>query len=257
MTQTERINYLITYLLNEKEEYKNIIIPTNLTEKKHLLRSLINVRLPLPISENFLNVQNEYLKERNAQIGTTSITDLKPIQTGLYLWQGDITTLSVDAIVNAANSQLLGCFVPCHKCIDNAIHTYAGVQLRLKCAQIMSKQKESEPIGKAKITKGYNLPCRYILHTVGPIISTTVTKTDCEQLASCYHSCLELAKSYKLQNIAFCCISTGEFHFPNKLAAEIAIQTVRTWQQKNPNKLEVIFNVFKNQDYEIYKQLLR
>ena len=195
-------------------------------------------------------------RERLAEGGVTEPENLTPVQPGIYLWQGDITTLAADAIVNAANSRMLGCFVPCHGCIDNAIHTYAGTQLRMECARIMAGQRKEEATGKAKITKAYNLPCRYVLHTVGPIIYGTVTKTDCELLAGCYRSCLELAASYGLQSVAFCCISTGEFHFPNELAAEIAIQTVRTWQQQNSYRIEVIFNVFKDSDYEIYKRLL-
>ena len=178
------------------------------------------------------------------------------IQNGIYLWQGDITRLCVDAIVNAANSAMLGCFVPCHGCIDNAIHSAAGVKLRLECSHIMENQKTKEPIGKAKITKAYNLPCRYVLHTVGPIICGPVTKQDCDQLSNCYRSCLELAATYQLKSIAFCCISTGEFHFPNQKAAEIAIQTVQDYQKKKQDGLEVIFNVFKDNDYKIYKQLL-
>ena len=201
-------------------------------------------------------MQDAYLQERLAERGVTEPENLTPVQPGIYLWQGDITTLAADAIVNAANSRMLGCFVPCHGCIDNAIHTYAGTQLRMECARIMAGQRKEEATGKAKITKAYNLPCRYVLHTVGPIIYGTVTKTDCELLAGCYRSCLELAASYGLQSVAFCCISTGEFHFPNELAAEIAIQTVRTWQQQNSYRIEVIFNVFKDSDYEIYKRLL-
>ena len=172
------------------------------------------------------------------------------------MWQGDITRLSVDAIVNAANSAMLGCFVPCHGCIDNAIHSAAGVELRLECYRIMEKQKTEEPTGKAKITKAYNLPCRYVLHTVGPIIYGDVTEKDCDLLSECYRSCLELAAAYQLKTIAFCCISTGEFHFPNEKAAAIAIQTVQDYQRKNQNGLEVVFNVFKDSDYQIYKQLL-
>lgn len=217
---------------------------------------MINLRPPVSISADFLKVQDAYLEERLAQRGVVSLKDLAPLQPGLFLWQGDITTLAADAIVNAANSQLLGCFVPCHNCIDNAIHTYAGVQLRLECAHIMAGQKEAEPTGNAKITKAYCLPCRYVLHTVGPIIHGTVTKTDRELLSSCYRSCLELAATNGLHSVAFCCISTGEFCFPNKLAAEIAIQTVQTWQQENPGKIEVIFNVFKDNDYAIYQRLL-
>lgn len=256
ITQGQRLDFLIRCLLNENEEYKNIEIPAGQPDKRRLLRSLMNVRPPVPASEEFLKVQDAYLQERLAERGVTEPENLTPVQPGIYLWQGDITTLAADAIVNAANSRILGCFVPCHGCIDNAIHTYAGIQLRMECARIMAGQRKEEATGKAKITKAYNLPCRYVLHTVGPIIYGTVTKTDCELLAGCYRSCLKLAAAYGLKSVAFCCISTGEFHFPNELAAEIAIQTVRTWQQQNSNRIEVIFNVFKDSDYEIYKRLL-
>lgn len=257
MTQNERLDYLLRYLLAEHKEYANIRVPDDLLEKRKLLRSLMNVRPPVPASAEFLAVQDAYLQERLSERGVTRFHDLKPAQPGLYLWQGDITMLAADAIVNAANSQLLGCFVPCHGCIDNAIHTYAGVQLRLECAEIMRRQGCEEEAGHAKITKGYNLPCRYVLHTVGPIIYGAVTKADRKLLADCYRSCLELAAENGLASVAFCCISTGEFHFPNELAAEIALQTVREWQRKNPDKTEVIFNVFKDSDYEIYRRLLR
>lgn len=257
MTQNERLDFLLHYLIKERKEYENIRVPDSHSEKQRYLRSLMNVRPPLPVSAEFLSVQDAYLSERLVERGVTRFQDLTPVQPGLYLWRGDITTLAADTIVNAANSGMLGCFVPCHGCIDNAIHTYAGVQLRLECARIMAGQKEEEPTGKAKITNAYNLPCRYVLHTVGPIIHGAVTRTDRELLAGCYRSCLELAAAYGLKSIAFCCISTGEFHFPNELAAQIAIQTVREWQQKNPDKIEVIFNVFKDSDYEIYKRLLR
>lgn len=256
-TQEQRLDFLIRCLLNEKEEYRDIEVPADKREKQRLLRSLMNVRPPVPASDEFLKVQDAYLQERLEDRGVTKLEDLTPVQPGLYLWQGDITTLAVDAIVNAANSQMLGCFVPCHGCIDNAIHTYAGVQLRLECAKLMTAQGKEEPTGKAKITKAYNLPCRYVLHTVGPIIYGAVTKTDQELLTGCYRSCLDLATAHGLQSVAFCCISTGEFHFPGKLAAEISIQTVKTWQQQNPNQIEVIFNVFKDSDYKIYKRLLR
>lgn len=257
MTQVERLDYLMHYLLNEEEQYQDIQIPKDITNKQKLLRSLMNVRLPLVIDEEFLRVQDEYLKERIKEKGITKLQELKQSQNGIYLWQGDITTLEVDAIVNAANAQMLGCFVPCHGCIDNAIHTYAGIQLRLECAKIMEAQGHEEPTGQAKITNAYNLPCNSILHTVGPIIHGDVTKKDQEALASCYRSCLELAKDNGIKSIAFCCISTGEFHFPNQPAAQIAIETVKTWQKENPEKIEVIFNVFKDQDYRIYKQLLQ
>lgn len=257
MTQEERLDYLLKYLLSERKEYADIRVPDKLSEKRRLLRSLMNVRPPAPIREDFLKVQDAYLTKRHAERGITKLEELSQVQHGLYLWQGDITTLCVDAIVNAANSQMLGCFVPCHGCIDNAIHTYAGVQLRLECAEIMHRQGHEEETGQAKLTKAYNLPCRYVLHTVGPIIHGTVTEQDKKLMADCYRSCLDLAAENGLHSIAFCCISTGEFHFPNELAAEIAIQTVSEWQQKHPDRIEVIFNVFKDSDYEIYKRLLR
>lgn len=255
MAQNERLDFLIHYLLNERREYRDIRMPDTLSDKRRLLRNLMNVRPPAPASEEFLKVQDAYLSERLAERGVTKLHDLTPVQPGIYLWQGDITTLAVDAIVNAANSRMLGCFAPCHGCIDNAIHTYAGIQLRLECSHIMAGH--GEPTGTAKITKAYNLPCRYVLHTVGPIICGAVTRADRELLTSCYRSCLELAADTSLCSVAFCCISTGEFHFPNEMAAEIAIRTVKEWQQHNPDKIKVIFNVFKDSDHDIYQRLLR
>ena len=247
---------MIRCLLAERKEYQDIGVPSKLPDKRRLLRSLMNVRPPAPVSKEFLRAQDAYLQERLVQRGVTRLQDLTPVRPGLYLWQGDITTLAVDAIVNAANSGMTGCYIPCHGCIDNAIHTYAGIQLRLECARIMAGQRGEEPVGQAKITKAYNLPCRYVLHTVGPMIEGAVTKTDREQLSSCYRSCLDLAAANGLHSVAFCCISTGEFHFPNELAAQIAIETVRDWQRQNPDKIEVIFNVFKDSDRELYKRLL-
>lgn len=170
--------------------------------------------MPLPVSDDFLAVQDGYLREETRQKGTTSLADLQSIEPDIYLWQGDITTLACDAIVNAANSEMLGCFCPCHGCIDNAIHTFAGVQLRLKCAEIMKKQGHKEETGKAKITPAYNLPCKYVLHTVGPIVRKSLTRQDCDLLASCYRSCLELAEQNGIQSIAFCCIQRENFIFP-------------------------------------------
>ena len=256
MTQTERLTFLINYLLNENDKLKTIDIPADNMARKQLLRSLMNIRLPKPASREFLVVQDAYLQEECTRKGIISLSDISRTQPGIYLWQGDITRLSVDAIVNAANSAMLGCFVPCHGCIDNAIHSAAGVELRLECSRIMEKQKAEEPTGKAKITKAYNLPCRYVLHTVGPIIRGAVTERDCKLLSDCYRSCLELTAAYQLNSVAFCCISTGEFHFPNEKAAEIAIQTVRNYQKRHQNSPEVVFNVFKDYDYEIYKRLL-
>ena len=256
MTQAEKRKYLITELLKESPEYEKIVIPTDETEQKKLLRSLFNIRMPLPISDGFLAVQDGYLREETRQKGITNFDDSEPIQPDIYLWQGDITTLRCDAIVNAANSQLLGCFCPCHGCIDNAIHTFAGIQLRLKCAELMKKQGHKEETGRAKITPAYNLPCKYVLHTVGPIVGGRLTRHDCDLLDSCYRSCLELAEQNEIKSIAFCCISTGEFHFPNDKAARIAVQTVKDFKKNSHSRIKVIFNVFKDTDYEIYRELL-
>ncbi len=227
MTQDERRITLIKYILDEQPRYRKIYVPNNESEQKKLLRSLMNICQPQYISADFLKIQDEYLQTVSAEKGITDIADLKEIERNIYLWKSDITTLKCTAIVNAVNSGMMGCYCPCHGCIDNAIHTFAGVQLRLECAEVMNKQGYNEPTGKAKITKADNLSCKYILHTVGPIIHGTVTKKDERLLASCYLSCLELAEQNRIDSIAFCCISTGEFHFPNERAAEIAIQTVR------------------------------
>lgn len=252
MTQQERREFLIAHLLREEKRYREILIPSDELEQLQLLRALMNVRPPREIGKEFLEVQDLYLREETRIKGITDIRDLTPIQDNLYLWQGDITTLRCDAIVNAANSGMTGCYYPNHRCIDNCIHTFAGIQLRLDCAEIMAGQGYPEPTGKAKITKAYNLPCKYVLHTVGPIIRDRVRKEDEQLLASCYRSCLELAERNGLESIAFCCISTGEFHFPNQRAAEIAVETVRAYQ----GKIKVIFNVFKSKDREIYERLL-
>ena len=256
MTQQQRQAFLIRHLLDEQPRYRGMGIPQDNGEQKRLLRSLMNVRMPGAIDEAFLSVQDEYLREEISARGITELTDLSPIAQGIYLWQGDITTLRCDAIVNAANSGMTGCYAPCHGCIDNCIHTYAGMQLRLACAALMDAQGHEEATGGAKITPAYNLPCKYVLHTVGPIITGPVTPRDQELLASCYRSCLELAEKNGIRSIAFCCISTGEFHFPNELAASIAIETVRTYKTKTNSPMEVIFNVFKDADYQIYRELL-
>lgn len=253
MTQSEKRLFLIKELLSEQSQYRDMQIPQSEAEQRRLLRSLMNVRHPKAIGDDFLTVQDEYLQSLTARKGITDIADIEQIGEGIYLWQGDITTLRCDAIVNAANSGMTGCYCPCHGCIDNAIHTYAGIQLRLECAEIMERQGYAEPTGKAKITKAYNLPCKYVLHTVGPIINGKLTKEDEELLASCYRSCLEIARENGVKSVAFCCISTGEFHFPNDRAAEIAVETVRDCK----GDIEVIFNVFKDVDYEIYRRLLR
>ena len=252
MTQSQRREYLISALLKEDPRYRKMGIPVDAREQTYLLRSLMNVRMPKAIDASILTIQDEYLQAETNAKGITDIDNLTPIQDNLYLWQGDITTLRCDAIVNAANSGMTGCYYPNHRCIDNCIHSFAGIQLRLDCAEIMEKQGYPEPTGRAKITKAYNLPCKHVLHTVGPIIQGRVRKEDEELLASCYRSCLELAEENGLESVAFCCISTGEFHFPNQRAAEIAVHAVRDY----PGKIKVIFNVFKDMDYQIYQRLL-
>lgn len=256
MTQTERRIYLIKELLSEQPRYAEMEIPENEQEQKYLLRSLFNIRMPKAASEEFLKIQDEYLKYETEKKGITELNELQPIQDNLYLRKGDITTLRCDAIVNAANSQMLGCFCPNHGCIDNAIHTFAGVQLRLSCAKLMKRQGREEETGKAKITPAFNLPCRYVIHTVGPIVRGRLTKNDEKMLASCYRSCLESAEQNGLKSIAFCCISTGEFRFPNDKAAEIAVRTVKEYTEQTNSRIEVIFNVFKELDYNIYRELL-
>jgi O-acetyl-ADP-ribose deacetylase (regulator of RNase III) len=257
MNQTEKRLYLIQTLLQERKQDLSVAIPPDALSQKRLLRSLLNVRPPMKIGADFLAVQDDYLSQEIRQKGITYLSDLTPIQKGIYLWQGDITTLACDAIVNAANSQMLGCFCPCHGCIDNAIHTFSGIQLRLACAELMEKQGREEETGQAKITPAFNLPSRYVLHTVGPIVQGELTQKEEDSLASCYRSCLELADENGLKSVAFCCISTGEFHFPREKAAKIAIQTVQDFQRKTQNRIEVIFNVFQDRDYTLYQKWLR
>ena len=257
MNQNERRIFLIQELLKENKRYEDMEIPQDFEEQRALLRALMNVRIAKNIDDEFIKVQDEYLKEEIKRKGIVDIDDLKPIKDGIYLWQGDITTLRCDVIVNAANSGMTGCYVPNHRCIDNCIHSFAGVQLRLECDEIMTKQGYSEPTGQAKITNSYNLPCKYIIHTVGPIINGKLTSEDCDLLESCYKSCLELAAKNNLDSIAFCCISTGEFHFPNDKAAQIAVKTVEEFMKKETGLKKVIFNVFKDMDKEIYRKLLK
>ena len=257
MTHEEQRVYLIQELLAE-ERYKNISIPVDEKEQKDLLRSLMNVRMPKPLSQDFFKIQDKYLQTERDMRGIIESEELPSIpgDPRMVLWQGDITTLKVDAIVNAANSALLGCFRPLHTCIDNIVHSRSGIQLRLFCYDMMSKQGHEEPAGQAKITPAFNLPSKYILHTVGPVIGGAVRKQDCEALTSCYRSCLELAVKNNCQSIAFCCISTGEFYFPNEKAAEIAIQTVTSFLNTRKENIRVIFNVFKDIDLQIYQNFL-
>lgn len=263
MTQDERLDYLLKVLSKEQSVYvdRNMRIQ----DRRKALRSLMNMRMPRPISEEFLHIQDEFLKQETLEKGVVSIEEIPtiaqkygsvhPFTERISIWQGDITRLAADAIVNAANAQMLGCFVPCHGCIDNAIHSAAGIQLRRECAELMRRQGHEEGTGRVKITNAYNLPCKYVLHTVGPIVTGALTGEHCRQLASCYQSCLEAAEEMKLETVAFCCISTGEFCFPNDRAAEIAVETVSDFLGKSRLK-RVIFNVFKEIDLQIYEEKL-
>ena len=255
MNQTERRQFLIRALLDEQPRYRSTEIPADEKGQRDLLRALMNVRQPAPISDEYRAVERAYLQQVTTEKGIVSLCDLTPVDGDLYLWQGDITRLAVDAIVNAANSALLGCFQPLHYCIDNAIHTFAGLDLRNCCNEIMLHQGHPEPTGQAKITPGFNLPCKYVLHTVGPIVSGRLTDEHCALLASCYRACLTLAAENGCQSVAFCCISTGVFGFPQEEAARIAVRTVKDFLQTHKN-MQVLFNVFKDRDLELYRDLL-
>ena len=257
MTQEERRVYLIKKLISEHPRYADIQIPTDSDEQKRLLRSLMNVRLAAPVDKEFLQIQDEYLQLANEEKGIVHIEDMTEAEPDLYIWKGDITRLGVGAIVNAANSGMTGCYQPCHNCIDNCIHTFAGIELRNFCEDMMQEQGYEEPTGQAKLTPAYNLPCDYVIHTVGPIVRGKLTHRDEDLLKSCYEACLKLADQNGIKSIAFCCISTGVFCFPNQRAAEIAVQTVRDYKRQNDSDIKVIFNVFKDEDERIYNELLR
>ena len=260
MNQEERRLYLIRALQREMPQYGKVRIPESGEGQWRLLRSLFNARPPYPASPEFLDIQDEYLGEMIRERGITDGDSLPPAASDprLVLWQGDITSLRCDAIVNAANSALLGCWQPCHSCIDNIIHSFAGVQLRIKCSELMEAQGHEEETGKAKITPAYNLPSKFVLHTVGPIILGELEEEDCRLLADCYRSCLSLAAENGLRSVAFCCISTGVFRFPPERAAEIAVKTVKAFLDHSETSLKrVIFNVFKDRDWEIYSNILK
>ncbi|MBQ9444412.1 MAG: protein-ADP-ribose hydrolase [Lachnospiraceae bacterium] len=270
-TQEERLDYLVEEFKADSDEYKDLNIPDNREEKRRILRSLMNVRMPKEISSEILKVQDEYLSERAVEKGIVNLPDIPVIRDGLSIWQGDITRLSVDAIVNAANSQMLGCFVPMHTCIDNCIHTFAGVQLRAECNRQMNELRirygrdYEQPTAVPMLTDAYNLPAKKVVHIVGPIVSQgtsfasqyKLTPGLEKDLADCYKNTLDMCADNGLKSVAFCCISTGVFHFPNKRAAEIAVETVSEWLRSNPGKVErVIFNVFKDEDKTIYEKLI-
>lgn len=265
----EKLDYLIEYLLKENTKVNIDKIPTNINDKKNLYRSLCNIREPKPISKEYLEIEKEYLQEELKKKNLTKVEDIMPIvktikessfenKDKICLWQGDITTLQIDSIVNAANSQGLGCFVPCHKCIDNQINTFAGISLRLECNKIMKEKDYFLHTGNAFITKGYNLPAKYVIHTVGPIIYNEVTEKEELQLVNCYTSSLELAIKNGVRTIAFPCISTGEFKFPKEEACKLAILTVENFLEEYREDFDkIVFNVYGEEDYKIYERNLK
>lgn len=261
--QEERLNFLLEALIADSGRYRSIDIPEDNNEKETLLRSLMNVRLPKPLPDEVKKVQDEYLTYCTKKKGIVKLPDIPVRKEKLSIWQGDITRLEVDAIVNAANSRMLGCFVPLHACIDNQIHTYSGLQLREECHSRMEKLREKngsdyeQPTAIPMLTEAYNLPARKVIHIVGPIVSEALTADLEQSLADCYTNILDMCLENNLKSVAFCCISTGVFHFPNKRAAEIAVETVEKWLLLHPDSMErVIFNVFKDEDKSYYEELL-
>ena len=260
--QRERLDYLAKEFAKESEDYKDIAIPEDTEGKQRVLRSLMNIRLPKAINDEVLKVQDEYLRERANEVGIVDISDIPEVNKGISIWQGDITRLAVDAIVNAANSQMLGCFVPMHTCIDNCIHTFAGIQLRLECDRQMKLLRNKygkdyeQPTAIPMLTDAYNLPAKKVIHIVGPIVNGMLTAKHEKDLADCYKNTLDMCRENGLRTVAFCCISTGVFCFPNRRAAEIAVKTVKEWLLENEGQIDrVIFNVFKDEDREIYEAI--
>lgn len=272
MNQEERLNYLIEEFKKESIRYKNIRVGNSMQEKQTILRSLMNIRMPGEMDEEILNVEDQYLQERVKEKGIVCLDEISTIkQLGschkhggvISIWQGDITRLKVDAIVNAANSQMLGCFIPMHTCIDNCIHTFAGIQLRNECNRQMNLKRKrfgedyQQPVAEPMLTDGYNLPCEKIIHVVGPAVEGRLTDEHEKQLANCYLNVLDMCRDNGLRSVAFCCISTGVFNFPNEKAAEIAVDTVTRWLDDNPETMDrVVFNVFKDMDRYLYEREL-
>ncbi len=263
LSQDQRLDYLVEAFKADSNRYKSISTPSDTQGKQRLLRSLMNIRRPKPLSKEVLTIQDDYLSQRAKEKGIVSLSDIPIIRDGLSIWQGDITRLKVDAIVNAANSQMLGCFVPMHTCIDNAIHTFAGVELRAECENNMQALRTQygedyeQPTAVPMLTQAYNLPAHNVIHIVGPIVFDELTPELEEELAACYRNILDLCLANDLKSVAFCCISTGVFRFPNKRAAQIAVRTVEDWLKKHPGKMDrVIFNVFKDEDKKYYEELI-
>lgn len=264
MTQDERLDFLVEAFKKDSVQYKDLETPPDRGGKQRILRSLMNIRMPKELPDHILKVQDEYLAGRSAEKGIVTLSDIPVIRDGLSIWQGDITRLAADAIVNAANSQMLGCFIPMHTCIDNCIHTFAGVQLRSECSRLMNRLRAEygpdyeQPTAVPMLTGAYNLPARKVIHIVGPIVQFRLTPDLEKDLSDCYRNTLDMCAENGLKSVAFCCISTGVFHFPNERAAKIAVQTVTEWLADHPGKVDrVIFNVFKDEDREYYESELQ
>ncbi|WP_334309285.1 protein-ADP-ribose hydrolase [Porcincola intestinalis] len=264
MTQEQRLDTLVEAFKADSVQYKDLQTPADTEGKRRILRSLMNIRMPKKLDDSVLTVQDEYLRERVLENGIVTLSEITVIRNGMSIWQGDITRLAVDAIVNAANSQMLGCFVPMHTCIDNCIHTFAGVQLRAECSRQMNQLRikygkdYEQPTAVPMLTDAYNLPAKKVIHIVGPIVQYELTPELEKDLADCYLNTLDMCLDHNLKSVAFCCISTGVFHFPNKRAAEIAVSTVDSWLSQHPGVIErVIFNVFKDEDKKYYEELIR
>lgn len=262
--QEEQLNYLLEKFITDSDKYKNIEIPDNIDEKECLLRSLMNIRMPKKMADEVMKVQDEYLSFCTMAKGIVKLLDIPVIRENISIWQGDITRLKVDAIVNAANSQMLGCFVPMHTCIDNQIHTFAGIQLRAECDRQMNELRlkygndYEQPTAIPMLTDAYNLPANKVIHIVGPIVSEKLTVKLEKKLAECYRNTLDMCLKNGLKSVAFCCISTGVFCFPNERAAKIAVETVKEWSLNHSDFMErIIFNVFKDEDKKYYEELLR
>ena len=273
VTQEDRLDYLLQEFKEDSGQYKDLETNDDYQNKRMMLRSLMNIRMPRKMSEDIVKVQDEFLLLEAKEKGIVTLSDIKtvkeqygsrhPYGDKISIWQGDITRLAVGAIVNAANSQMLGCFVPCHKCIDNAIHSAAGIELRAECSHKMNQRRikfgsqYEEPTGQAMITKGYNLPAQYVIHTVGPIVAYSLTEELRQDLRNCYKNVLKCCIDNKIRSVAFCCISTGEFHFPNDEAARTAVETVTSILNDYENEFDrIIFNVFKDLDKKYYEELL-
>lgn len=263
MTQEERLDYLVAKFKEDSEQYKNLQVGESSRDRQIALRSLMNIRMPGLMDDKTMLIQDEYLSRCLVEKGIVTLDHIPEVADKISIWQGDITLLDVDAIVNAANSQMLGCFVPMHTCIDNCIHTFAGIQLRLECYNKMEELRSihgpsyQQPTSIPMLTDAYNLPARKVIHVVGPIVSGFLTAEHERALADCYTNVLDMCLANSLRSVAFCCISTGVFHFPNQLAAEIATVTVRSWLSAHPDAMDrVIFNVFKDKDKEYYERFI-